>query len=63
MDLIATYPVLSSVRANNDLLNYKGGIITNCSTTATDLSILWYDVQVIGYNHNDRYWIVKNSMG
>lgn len=62
IDLIATYPVLSSVRANQALLNYTGGIIKTCNISS-EATIVWYDVQVIGYNQNDRYFLVKNSMG
>ncbi|WP_083467988.1 C1 family peptidase [Methylobacterium tarhaniae] len=56
--IIATKgPVVASMQIYDDFRNYAGGIYSH----VTGSLIGHHAVCIVGYDHDDKYWIVKNS--
>ena len=51
-------PVITGMAAGNALQEYDNGILDDCSGAQLN-----HAVEIIGYNVNENYWVVKNSWG
>ena len=45
--------------ANDAFMRYSSGIFTGCPTDAANY--INHAVLLVGYNDNQRYWIIKNQ--
>jgi len=51
-------PVMVSFAGHAEFSFYKSGIYKGCNTNSVNHMVL-----LVGYNDNQRYWILKNSYG